>query len=111
MQELHLFNDDWKFHFGDIVTVRNRWAWAKSGSFNQGPESIAFDDLKWREVRLPHDFVFETTPYAYSEKEFDEDNAIPEMEDVGNIHTTAGSFDKNVGWYRKHFFIPKISTP
>jgi beta-galactosidase len=107
MQELLLFNNDWKFHFGDIVSVRNRWAWAKSGSFNQGPESIAFDDLKWREVRLPHDFVFETTPYDYSEKEFDEDNAIPEMEDVNNIHTTAGSFDKNVGWYRKHFFIPK----
>ena len=107
MQELLDFNDDWKFHFGDIVSVRNRWAWAKSGSFNQGPESRSFDDSGWKNVSLPHDFVFETKVYDYSEKEFDKDNAIPEMEDVNNIHTTAGSFDKNIGWYRKHFFIPK----
>ena len=107
MQKRILFNDGWKFHFGDIVSVRNRWAFAKSGSFNQGPESISYDDSNWSDVTLPHDFVFETKPYNYSEKEFDKDNAIPEMEDVNNIHTTAGSFDKNVGWYRKHFFIPK----
>ena len=107
MQDLLDFNDNWKFHFGDIVSVRNRWAWAKSGSFNQGPESRGYGDSDWRDVRLPHDFVFETKVYNYSEKEFDKDNAIPEMEDVNNIHTTAGSFDKNVGWYRKHFFIPK----
>lgn len=107
MQELINFNSDWKFHFGDIVSVRNRWALAKSGSFNQGPESSGYDDKDWDEVTLPHDFVFETKPYAYAEKEFGEDNTIPAMEDVNNIHTTAGSFDKNVGWYRKHFFIPK----
>ncbi len=107
MQELLSFDNDWKFHFGDIVSVRNRWAWAKSGSFNQGPESRGYDDSDWKSVTLPHDFVFETTPYGYSEKEFDKDNAIPEMEDVNNIHTTAGSFDKNVGWYRKHFFLPE----
>ncbi len=107
MQELINFNTNWKFHFGDIVSVRNRWAWAKSGSFNQGPESKGYDDSSWREVTLPHDFVFETKPYAYAEKEFDKDNTIPAMEDVNNIHTTSGSFDKNVGWYRKHFFIPE----
>lgn len=107
MQEVLEFNDNWKFHFGDIVSVRNRWAWAKSGSFNQGPESRDYDDSDWKNVTLPHDFVFETKPYGYSEKEFDKDNAIPEMEDVNNIHTTAGSFDKNAGWYRKHFFLPK----
>ncbi len=107
MQELLGFDDNWKFHFGDIVSVRNRWAFAKSGSFNQGPESRDYDDHDWKAVTLPHDFVFETKPYGYSEKEFDKDNAIPEMEDVNNIHTTAGSFEKNVGWYRKHFFLPK----
>ncbi len=107
MQQLINFNDNWKFHFGDIISIRNRWAWAKSGSFNQGPESRGYDDSEWGSVTLPHDFVFETKVYNYSEKEFDEDNTIPEMEDVNNIHTTSGSFDKNVGWYRKHFFIPK----
>lgn len=96
----------WKFHYGDIVSIRNRWAWGKSGSWKQGPEGKRFDDSQWQEVELPHDFLMGTKPVAYEEQEFDEDNAIPAMEDVKNIHTTAGSFQKNVGWYRKHFFIP-----
>mgnify|MGYP002856260199 CR=1 FL=1 len=107
MQKHIDFNGGFKFHFGDIVSVRNRWAWAKSGSFNQGPESRDYDDSDWKQVTIPHDFVFETEVYNYSEREFGKDNAIPKMEDVNNIHTTAGSFDKNVGWYRKHFFIPR----
>ncbi|HJB91979.1 MAG TPA: DUF4982 domain-containing protein [Candidatus Eisenbergiella merdavium] len=97
----------WKFHRGDIVSIRNRWAWGKSGSWNQGPESRGFDDSGWEEVDVPHDFVIASVPEPYMEKEFDEDNAIPAMEDVNNMHTTAGSFPKDVGWYRKRFFIPK----
>lgn len=100
-------DDNWKFHLGDIISIRNRWAYGKSGSWNQGPESIAYDDSEWQNVTLPHDFVIGTTPYEYNELEFTKDNTIPCMEDVGNIHTTAGSFAKNVGWYRKHFFIPQ----
>ena len=107
MREIISMNNGWKFHFGDILSVRNRWAWGKSGSWNQGPESRNFDDSDWRDVTLPHDFVIETEPYEYSVQEFnDGDNVIPLMEDVGNIHTTAGSFKKEVGWYRKHFDIP-----
>lgn len=98
---------DWKFHYGDIVSIRNRWAWGKSGSWNQGPESRGFDDSGFRTVELPHDFVIETKPIAYTEKEFDEDNAIPAMEDVNNMHTTAGSFQKQAGWYRRHFTLDK----
>lgn len=97
------FDADWRFHLGDFISIRNRWAWGKSGSWNQGPESAAFDDSDFRVVNLPHDYVFETQVYDYSTKEFDADNAIPAMEDVNNIHTTAGSFNKEVGWYRKHF--------
>ena len=64
-----------------------------------------FHDSTWRRVELPHDFVIESTPYEYSVQEFGSDNAIPEMDTVRNIHTTAGSFKKDVGWYRKHFFV------
>ena len=107
MRERISMDKDWKFHFGDILSVRNRWAWGKSGSWNQGPESRNFDDSEWRDITLPHDFVIETKPYEYSVQEFnDGDNVIPLMEDVGNIHTTAGSFKKDVGWYRKHFDVP-----
>ena len=107
MREKISIDKDWKFHYGDIPSVRNRWAWGKSGSWNQGPESRSQDDSDWTTVDLPHDFVIETEPYAYMEQEFGDDNVIPLMEDVGNIHTTAGSFKKNIGWYRKRFFIPK----
>ena len=107
MREIISMDNGWKFHFGDILSVRNRWAWGKSGSWNQGPESRNFDDSDWRDITLPHDFVIETKPYEYSVQEFnDGDNVIPLMEDVGNIHTTAGSFKKEVGWYRKHFDVP-----
>ena len=98
-------NDSWRFYEGEIDGVRNRWGWGKSGSWNQGPESADFDDSTWRRVELPHDFVIESTPYEYSVQEFGSDNAIPEMDTVRNIHTTAGSFKKDVGWYRKHFFV------
>lgn len=105
-REKILIDENWKFHYGDILSVRNRWAWGKSGSWNQGPESRSFDDGGWKTVSLPHDFVIETEPYEYSAREFDgSDNVIPLMEDVGNIHTTAGSFKKEAGWYRKHFFV------
>ena len=33
-------NEGWRFYEGEIGGVRNRWAWGKSGSWNQGPESI-----------------------------------------------------------------------
>lgn len=98
-------NDGWRFYEGEIEGVRNRWGWGKSGSWNQGPESVDYDDSTWRRVELPHDFVIESTPYEYSVQEFGSDNAIPEMDTVKNIHTTAGSFKKDVGWYRKHFSV------
>ena len=100
------FCDNWLFHFGDFPSVRNRWGLAKSGSYNQGPESSSFDDSDWERVTLPHDYVFQTRVSEYSGREFDSDNTIPAMEDVNNMHTTAGSFEKEVGWYRKHFYLP-----
>ncbi len=106
-REIVSMDKDWKFHYGDILSVRNRWAWGKSGSWNQGPESRSFDDSDWQDVELPHDFIIATEPKAYMEQEFGKDNVIPLMENVNNIHTTAGSFQKEVGWYRKHFYIPK----
>lgn len=108
MREKIGMDQGWKFYLGDFTEPRNRWAWGKSGSWNQGPESAGFDDRSWREVDVPHDFVIEGTPTPYLVNEFsDKDNVIPEMQTVNNIHTTAGSFEKNVGWYRKHFYIPE----
>lgn len=104
MREKIMFHENWRFHLGDFEEPRNRWAWGKSGSWNQGPESRQFDDRSWREVELPHDFVIEGDPVPYMVNEFDDqNNVIPQMQSVNNCHTTAGSFVKDVGWYRKHF--------
>lgn len=107
MREEISMDKGWRFHLGDFTEARNRWAWGKSGSWNQGPESAGYDDSGWREVDVPHDFVIEGEPQPYLVNEFaSKDNAIPEMQSVNNMHTTAGSFVKDVGWYRKHFYIP-----
>ena len=108
MREMTGMDKGWRFHLGDFTEPRNRWAWGKSGSWNQGPESVDYDDSGWRMVDVPHDFVIEGEIKPYLVNEFsDKDNAIPEMQSVNNMHTTAGSFVKDVGWYRKHFYVPQ----
>lgn len=107
MREKILLDSGWKFHYGEIDGSRNDWGWCKSGSWNQGPESRDYDDSKWEEVCVPHDFVIHTEPVRYMEKQFGEDNVIPAMDDVYNMHTTSGSFQREVGWYRRRFTIPK----
>lgn len=107
MRTMTLFDQNWKFHAGDFDHIRNRWAFAKSGSWNQGPESVGFDDSSWRTVCLPHDYVIEGQPVPCQTDELsDGDNAIPEMHTIRNMHTASGSFPKQIGWYRKHFSIP-----
>lgn len=106
MRERISMDKGWKFHAGDFTEPRNRWAWGKSGSWNQGPESVHYDDSSWLDVDVPHDFVMEGKPEPYLADEFScKDNAIPAMASVNNMHTTAGSFVKGVGWYRRHFYI------
>ena len=52
MREEISMDSGWRFHLGDFTETRNRWAFGKSGSWNQGPESIGYDDSGWREVNL-----------------------------------------------------------
>lgn len=106
MRECLSMDKGWKFYAGDFTEPRNRWAWGKSGSWNQGPESMDYDDSAWRNIDVPHDFVIEGKPEPYLVDELScKDNVIPAMQSVNNMHTTAGSFTKGVGWYRKHFHI------
>lgn len=66
------FDDNWKFHPGDISLAREP----------------SFDDSKWRELSLPHDWSIEG--------EFSEKNpATP----------AGGALPGGVGWYRKTFSI------
>ena len=67
------FDKNWKFHLGDVTN---------------GNE-IQFDDMKWRDLDLPHDWSIEG--------EFNKDNPAG----VGG-----GALPGGIGWYRKTFNIP-----
>ncbi len=43
IRQVHLFNFDWKFHYGDVKNAH----------------TLDFDDSEWRSLDLPHDFQFE----------------------------------------------------
>ncbi len=69
------FDDGWQFLKGDAL----------------GAERVAFDDTKWREVRLPHDWAIEG-PF-----------------DVKNGVATGGLPVAGTGWYRKTFTLPEAA--
>src|SRR4029453_17289226 len=74
-----LFDDDWRFHLGGA----------------QGAEAQDFDDSRWRQLDLPHDWSIEDLPGTNSP--FNRD-AISQ---VNGGFTIGGT-----GWYRKTFTIP-----
>src|SRR6266511_3350196 len=74
-----LFDWDWRFHRGGA----------------QGAERPDFDDSKWRNLDLPHDWSIEELPSTHSP--FNPD-AISQ---VSGGFTTGGT-----GWYRKTFTVP-----
>jgi beta-galactosidase len=78
----NLFDFKWRFHAGGA----------------QGAEEPSFDDSKWREIDLPHDWSIEDLPGTGSPFNI---NAISQ---VSGGFTTGGT-----GWYRKSFFVPKES--
>ena len=71
-----LFDNDWHFYKGDI----------------QNAEAVNFDDSKWRNIDLPHDWSIENLPGTNSPFDL---NAVS---GVNTGFTTGG-----IGWYRKTF--------
>lgn len=66
------FNQNWRFHLGDVPNAKN----------------ATFDDSKWRQLHLPHDWSIEG---SFSEK--------------APAGTGGGALPGGVGWYRKTFSI------
>ncbi|HEY0053838.1 MAG TPA: glycoside hydrolase family 2 TIM barrel-domain containing protein [Pedobacter sp.] len=73
-----LFNFDWKFHRGGAI----------------GAENGSYDDSKWRNVELPHDWSIEDLPGK---------NTAFDSKAVGQVST--GFTEGGVGWYRKEFIM------
>jgi beta-galactosidase len=66
------FNDGWRFHLGDATNAQD----------------AAFDDSRWRQLNLPHDWSIEG---QFSEK--------------APAGTGGGALPGGIGWYRKMFTI------
>jgi len=75
-----LFNEDWRFHRGDVDSA----------------EKVAFNDKAWRILSLPHDWSIEDIPETDSPLD---PNAIGEV--------SAGFFVGGTSWYRKRFSLPE----
>lgn len=71
-----IFNEDWRFHLGDVTNA----------------QASDFNDSKWRQLNLPHDWSVEG--------EFDEKNPAG---------TGGGALPGGLAWYRKTFNIPSSS--
>ena len=102
MPEKILFNDDWRFHRGEIEVDTPpykgaAYMQAKTESMLTGPAAYAYNDRpndyrtsalytseKWEKVDLPHDYVLLQEP-----KE--------------EYNCGLGYFRYENGWYRKHF--------
>ena len=92
-QRKQSFDVGWRFHRGEAINS----------------ESVDFDDSKWREVIVPHDFSMEPVAYAHDYRE-----QTPEWKDwqvgpfsrlsIGDNDT--GQTVGGTGWYRKTFTLP-----
>ena len=98
-----LFDDGWKFAFGDAASPEKDFGrgteyfnyFTKAASIhNAGPYAVDFDDSTWQEVRLPHDWVVDL-PFS------------PQASHSHGYKTVGWKYPAtSVGWYRKHFTIP-----
>jgi beta-galactosidase len=103
------FDEGWRFYRGDAG----------------GAEAPSFDDSGWRKLDVPHDWRIEDLPYATS----DDGGATADPSVFATWRPTTppqaiGPFDANavdtggrsqgytvagIGWYRKHFAVPKLA--
>ncbi|MCQ2221951.1 MAG: beta-galactosidase, partial [Prevotella sp.] len=99
-RETSLINEGWKFSLGDASspaldfgcgTEYFNYLTKAASIHNEGPYSLKFDDSKWQDVRIPHDWV-ENLPYA------------SEASHSHGYKAVGYKYPKNsVGWYRKKF--------
>jgi beta-galactosidase len=101
-RERLLFDFGWKFFQGhasdplrDLGFGMGQGDFAKSGEFKFATEE--FDDSKWRELNLPHDWAVEL-PFVY-----DEEQQSHGYKPLGRRYP-----ETSVGWYRRTFEVAKV---
>jgi beta-galactosidase len=100
-RERLLFDFGWKFFQGnganpllDLKFGMGQGDFAKSGDFAFSTEK--FDDSKWRDLNLPHDWAVEL-PFVH-----DEEQQSHGYKPLGRRYP-----ETSIGWYRRTFDVPK----
>ena len=103
VREKTRLDEGWRFSFGHAADPRKDFGCGteyfnyltKANSIhNEGPYAMKFDDSKWQEVNIPHDWVA-TLPFA------------PGASHSHGYKTVGYKYpETSVGWYRKVITIP-----
>jgi beta-galactosidase len=100
-REKLLFDFDWKFTFGnaddaskDLGFGNNLDAFSKTGTFKFA--YVKYDDSKWHDINLPHDWAVEL-PFVWDQKLMSHG-----YKPLGRSYPAT-----SVGWYRRIFDIPE----
>jgi len=103
MRERLLMDRNWRFALGhatnparDFDFVRDR-SLVKAGEA-RGAAAVNFDDSKWRQIDLPHDWAIELPLDPKGDKELCDHGFYA----IGPDHP-----ESSIGWYRRTFAIPK----
>jgi len=97
-----LMDTGWRFAYGhpndassDFNHATGYFSYLAKASYGDGAAGTRFDDRAWRMLDLPHDWAVELP--------FDSKGSLSH-----GFKALGRNFPENsVGWYRKHFFIPK----
>jgi beta-galactosidase len=103
MRERLSLDRNWRFAHGHAADAARDFGFAASRCLvkageARGAAGKAFDDSKWREVNIPHDWAIELPLDPKGDKELCEHG----FRAIGPKHP-----ENSVGWYRRKFMIPK----
>src|SRR5687768_6867633 len=103
MRERLLLDENWRFALGHAADVSRDFEFARSrylvkAGEAKGAGKVEFDDSRWRQIDLPHDWAVEL-PF---DPKGDKDLLDHGYHAIGPDHP-----ENSIGWYRREFEIPK----
>ena len=96
-QRKQSFDEGWRFHRGAAINA----------------EAVNYDDSKWREVIVPHDFSMEPVAYTHDYREQTSewnDWQVGPFSRLSIGDSDSGQTISGSGWYRKTFRLPGSSV-
>lgn len=91
------FDVGWRFHRGSVINA----------------EAVNFDDTRWRQVIVPHDFSMEPVAYSHDYRERQPEWADWQVGPFSRLSlgdSDSGQTLSGSGWYRKTFRLPGSSV-